>query len=168
MHTQLEHHRIGVIIAPICLGLLSLSGCGGPKISAGAPLTYADVGSNVTFAASSVSQTNIYNQNGVPISGLVIRDASLIRSAADLSSSTRHVFVIFADFLLGNLASGSYWRSQADKRRSLDIPVFNTVKTRVLIVTVDASKQVTQVTRVAAAHAQLGVDTNDFARVFTP
>jgi hypothetical protein len=168
MTTKREHRRTIAVSALACIALLCATGCGGPKISVGSTLTYADITNYQTFAVSSTSHTNIDNQNGVPVPGLVIREASLMRNAADLSGSARHQFVIFEDFFFGNLACGSYWRSQDEKRQGLDIPVYNTSKTRVLIVTVDASKRVQQVEWASAAHVQLSVDTNDFGRVFVP
>ena len=153
-------------VAVFCVVLVFISGCGGPNIRAGTPLLYSDIASNVTLAATSVSQTFIRNQDGFPVSGLVITDASLIRNATDFTNSPRKLFVVFDDWFFGNLALISYNRSQAEKRRGLDIPVYNSSKTRVQIVTLDASKRVVQVQRWKAAHVQLSVDTNDFPRVW--
>jgi hypothetical protein len=168
MDTNRERSHAFGPVAAVCIALLSASACGRPKISVGSPLVYSDLGDKVALAASGVCQTNIDNQNGVPIPGIVVRDASLIRNGADLSNATRHVFVIFDDFLLGNMARGSYWRSQAARRLGLDIPVVNTSETRVYVVTTDTANRIERVEHLAAAHAQLSVDTNDFGRAFVP
>jgi len=118
------------------------------------------------FAVSGVAQTTLTNRNGKAVPGLLLRDASLVRNASDLALSHRTEFVIFQDFLLGNLARGRYWEQQAEKRSGPGLPAIDTRLTRIILVSADSNQTITASQQVQAAHVRIAVDTNDFGRQF--
>lgn len=151
------------VVAP--LGVLL--GCS-PVSETGRPLTFPKEKETTLFGVGSVTQSIMTNRSGRPIDGVVLHDASLIRDANELAASKHQHYVVFRGFLLGNTLTGRYWQQQSEKHKGLGLPVMDTRSSAVTIVTVNSNKVVTQSKAVYVAHAQISVDTNDFARSFTP
>jgi len=144
-----------------------VEGCD-PAVDTLKPLTFPTDKDSVVFGVSGVTKSSITNREGLEVEGLTLAGASLIRDEDDLMKSKHQRFVIFRDFLLGNMVRGSYWRQQSEKRKDFDLPVMDTRATKVILVTVDRDPIVTDRKVLRAAHVQLSVDTNDFVRPFSP
>lgn len=144
-----------------------LVGCS-PVYEAGKQFNFPKQKDATLFAVGNVIETTITNRSGNAIGGLVLQDASLIQNADELAASKRQHFVLFRDFLLGNMLSGAYWQQQSEKQKGLGLPVIDTRSSEAIIVTVDSNRIVTQRKSVRVAHTRIGVDTNDFTRSFTP
>jgi hypothetical protein len=153
-------------IALIAVAAL-FAGCS-PMVETGKPIVVPKEKDATLFGVNEVAQTSMTNQSGKPVAGLILRDASLIKTARELASSKHQRYVIFCDFLMGNGVEGSYWRQQSERRVGLDLPVMDTRATKVILVTVNSDQVVMEWKSVRAAHVQISVDTNDFARSFTP
>jgi len=153
----------------IALGTLvcSIVGCS-PTVEKGKPFSFPREKDSVLFGVNSVTESSMTNRYGKPVDGLVLHEASLIRNAAELANSTHQHFVIFENFLLGNGVRGRYWQQQSEKRRDLGLPVMDIRASAVTIVTVSFNRVVVESKSSQAAHVQISVDTNDFARPFTP
>ncbi|PWU10506.1 MAG: hypothetical protein C5B50_25445 [Verrucomicrobia bacterium] len=149
------------------IAALFLFGCKS-SVETGKPLGFPPEKDAKLFAAASVVLSTMTNQYGRPIDGIILQDASLVRDVDDLKRSNSATYVIFWDFLLGNMVDGAYWQQQADKRPGLGIPVMDTHSTKATIVSVNTNRVVTGVKSVRVAHVRISVDTNDFSRVYPP
>lgn len=156
----------GLQIAAVAL-LGVLLGCS-PVSETGKPLNFPKEKDATLFGVGSVTESTMTNQSGKPMDGVVLQDASLIRNAKELAASKHQHYVLFRGFLLGNALTGRYWQQQSEKQNGLGLPVMDTRSSVVTIVTVDANGIVTHSKSVHVAHARISVDTNDFARPFTP
>jgi hypothetical protein len=111
-------------VAVLCLA----TGCG-KDIRPGEMFALPRERDQAIFSVSGVNITTMTNRHGTPIQGLILTDASLIRSEVDLKEPKRSRYVMFQDFLLGSLARGRYWQQQGEKRVGLGLPVVDTRST---------------------------------------
>ena len=154
------HIALGVVV---CFA----AGCG-RGIEIGKPLAFPTKKDVAVFGINGVTQSSMTNRSGIPIPGLVLHQASLIRNATELPNSHHERYVIFHDFLLGNLVTGAYWEQQSAKRVGLGLAAMNTHATPVTVVKVDSNRVVLESKKFRAAHVRVSVDTNDFTRQFVP
>jgi hypothetical protein len=158
---------------PPCAGLFLvllaglIAGCN-PMLKTGNPLVFPTDEDSVLFGISSFAESAIANQDGYPVPGLILNDASLIENAQDLKVSKRRQYAIFQGFFLGNCARGRYWQQQSKKRVGLGLPCMSTRSSKVMLVEVDANHVVIRCKSMRAAHVTLGVDTNDFSKTYKP
>jgi hypothetical protein len=155
-------------MAGIFLGLLCLMGGCRDGVREGKRFAFPSDADQVVFGVSTVTPAAMTNRHGIPIQGLILTGASLITSPADLKNSKHQRYVVFRDFLLGNLSRGRYWQQQSEKQVAVGLPVMDTRSTRVVLIELGSDRLIKQVRTIKAAHIQLSVDTNDFGRSFTP
>jgi len=156
-----------VWVGAILIALNFAGGCS-RVAQTGKSLEFPKEKDTAVFGVSGVTSSIMTNQFGIPIPGLILHQASLIRNAAELTNSQHPHYVVFQDFLLGNLTRGRYWQQQSRREVGMGMPVMDTRSTVVTVVAVDSNRVVTDSKTFRAAHIQLNVDTNDFSRVFTP
>ena len=120
------------------------------------------------FGVSDLSEAAITNQNGIPVPGVILREACLIEDAAELSRSKHKRYVIFEGFVLGEGARSRFWQQQSGKVVGLGLPDFDTEPSKVLLVEVDTNNIVISSRTIRASHVTLGVDTNEFSRSYKP
>jgi hypothetical protein len=152
----------------IALALIGIVGGCTPGMSKGKPFTIPHGKDIVVFGANSVDKASIANRSGEAVPGIEIEGASLIQDERDLQKSQQRLYVVFYDFLLGNMARGAYWSQLAARKTTLGSPSMDTHLTKILLVIVDGYKlvQTTEIRRVA--HVRISVETNDFGRPFVP
>jgi hypothetical protein len=80
-------------------------GCN-PMVETGKPFVFHKQKDATLFGVGSFAEAAITNQNGIPITGVILHDASLIESPDELSRSKHERFVIFQGFMLGEGAKG--------------------------------------------------------------
>ena len=144
-----------------------LLGCS-PVSEIGKPLNFPKNKDVTLFGVGSVTESTMTNRSGMSIEGVVLHDASLIRNAMELAASKHQHYVLFRGFLLGNAVTGRYWQQQSEKQKGLGLPVMDTHSSEVTMLTVSSNAIITQSKSVHVAHARISVDTNDFAKSFTP
>jgi hypothetical protein len=148
--------------------LISIAcGCGG-GVSKGKPFAIPNGKDIVVFGAEGVDKAFEKNRWGETVPGMEIEGASLIRDQRDLQERKHRIYIVFYDFLMGNMVRGSYWSQLSEKRIRMGLPSMDTHLTKVLIVQADDRKivQTTEIRRIA--HVRISVDTNDFGRPFVP
>ena len=139
--------RVGNPITRLQMLLVMLScfilGCG-PVVEIGKPLNFPKEKNAVIFGVRSAEVSAITNQDGRPIDGLILHDATLIRDAGELANSKNQHFVIFWSFLLGNGARGRYWEQQSERQPKLGTPFIDSRSSRVAVLTVGSNGRVTE------------------------
>ena len=152
---------------PFLAAMLVLTACK-PIAEVGTPLKLPGNSDRTVFAVSGVVENTMTNRSGKPVAGLILSEASLIRSSADLAESKKRTFVVFSDFLLGKGMAARYWEQQSKKQNEMGDPFVSTHLSRATIVILSSDKLVDTVQETKIAHAQLSVSTNDFERAYKP
>ena len=133
-------------------------------------------GSNITsiystgflcFACSGIEHAKKpFGQTRI-IPGVIIRDGSLMQSAADLTNSPRRSFVLFKNRFLGGLVAGEYWELQSRSNTLTGSPMMDTRPSKIIFIQVDARNVITNFQEFKIAYATIAVDPADFGRPFT-
>jgi hypothetical protein len=163
--------KSGGFMAKLCLilgGLLCLAAGCKQKVEIGKPFDFPKESDVILFGVASVTNSTMKNRDEKAVPGLLLLEASLLQSAAEVANSKHRRFVVFQDFFLGNSVRGRYWQQQSEKRPGLGLPVMDTQATAVLLVETDLDRNVTKSESIRAAHIQISVDSNDFSRPFAP
>src|SRR5437867_4161462 len=160
-------NRIMSLSGSVLIGLsLMLVSCGESRVAGKSVCSLFTTG-EVCIACSSVQYTTMNNARGHAVPGIIIRDASLMKSTAEMSNSVRREFVFFKDRFFGGLVAGSYWEQQAKSNSAVGLEMMNSWPTRVIIGDVDERRLIRNGVVRRAGHAALAVDPADFGRPFT-
>jgi hypothetical protein len=144
-----------------------IAGCNS-SLETGKPFAFPSEKDSMLFGVTSFAESAITNQDGIPVTGVILQDASLIESPQELSEARHRRYVVFRGFMLGEGAKSRYWQQQSEKRVGLGTPDFDYTKSKVQFVDVDSNRIVISCKSLKAAHVTLSVDTNDFSRIFKP
>jgi hypothetical protein len=142
---------------------VGLTGCGS-GIHAGKALSFPKEKDAKVFSVGTVAETTMTNREGIAINGLIINEASLILSPAELTKSKSNHYVIFWDLLLGGMVESRYWEQTLEMHRGLGSRAMHTHYTTITSITTDSNQVVLDVKKYQVAHVRISVNTNDFGR----
>ena len=147
------------------LGAVVLAGCSRKPIGRNIMSIYST--GLVCFACSGVERVEMPFGQTRMISGLIIRDGSLMQSPADFTNSPRRSFVLFKNRFLGGLVAGEYWQLQSKSNILTGSPMMDTRPSKIIFMQVDTQNVITSFQEIKVAYVTIAVDPADFGRPFT-
>jgi hypothetical protein len=147
------------------LGTVVLAGCSGKPVGSNITSIYST--GFVCFACSGIEHAKKpFGQTRI-MSGIIIRDGSLVQSAADLTNSLRRSFVLINNRFLGGLVAGEYWQLQSTSNILAGSPMMDTRPSKITFLQIDPQNVITNVQELKVAYVTIAVDPADFGRPFT-